>query len=99
MNLQRAAEIQVLLEGITLPATRVQLVHYAAAQDAEAAIELERIPDRTYRSIDEVGEELAPTEPRFPAASLVPHPESGAVPGGEDYLNPSPTPGAIRPDE
>ncbi|HEV7640003.1 MAG TPA: DUF2795 domain-containing protein [Gaiellaceae bacterium] len=99
MNLQRAAEIQVMLEGITLPATRAQLVHYAAAQDAEAAIELERITDRTYRSIDEVGEELAHTEPHLAAASLAPHPESGAPPGGADYVNPSPTPGAIRPDE
>jgi hypothetical protein len=99
MNLQRAAEIQVLLEGITLPATREQLVQYAAQQDAESAVELERIPDRTYQSIDEVGEELAPTKPHLLAAEHLPHPESGAPPGGEDYVNPSPTPGAIRPDE
>jgi hypothetical protein len=99
MNLQRAAEIQVLLEGITLPATREQLVQYAAQQDAESAVELERIPDRSYQSIDEVGEELAPTKPHLLAAEHPPHPESGAPPGGEDYVNPSPTPGAIRPDE
>jgi hypothetical protein len=99
MNLQRAAEIQVLLEGITLPATREQLVQYAAQQDAESAVELERIPDRSYQSIDEVGEELAPTKPHLLAAEHLPHPESGAPPGGEDYVNPSPTPGAIRPDE
>jgi hypothetical protein len=99
MNLQRAAEIQVLLEGITLPATREQLVQYAAQEDAESAVELERIPDRTYQSIDEVGEELAPTRPHLLAAEHLPHPESGAPPGGPDYVNPSPTPGAIRPDE
>jgi hypothetical protein len=99
MNLQRAAEIQVLLEGITLPATREQLVHYAAPQDAEAAVELRRIPDRTYQSIDEVGEELAHTEPHLRAAEHLPHPESGGPPGGEDYVNRLPTPGAIRPDE
>jgi hypothetical protein len=99
MNLQRAAEIQVVLEGVKLPATRAELVHYAALEDAEAAVELERISDREYRSIDEVGEELAPTQPHFPAQSLVPHPESGAPPGEDDYLNPDPTPGAIRPDE
>jgi hypothetical protein len=77
----------------------VQLVHYAAQQDPEAASELERITDRTYQSIDEVGEELAHTAPYLAAASLAPHPESGAPPGSADYVNPSPTPGAIRPDE
>jgi hypothetical protein len=99
MNLQRAAEIQVLLEGVTLPATREQLVHYAAPQDAEAAVELERIPDRTYQSIDEVGETLADTQPHLLGAEHLPHPESGRPAGGVDYINPSPTPGAIRPDE
>ena len=38
MNLQRAAEIQVVLEGVKLPATRDQLVQYAALQDAAAAV-------------------------------------------------------------
>jgi hypothetical protein len=99
MNLQRAAEIQVVLEGITLPATREQLVHYAALQDAEAAVELERIPDSTYRSIDEVGETLAQTQPHVRSAEQQPHPKSSTPPGGEDYVNPSPTTGAIRPDE
>lgn len=99
MNLQRAAEIQVVLEGITLPATREQLVHYAALQDAEAAVELERIPDRKYQSIDEVGEALAHTQPHLLAAEHLSHPWSGRPPGGEDYINPSPTPGAIRHDE
>jgi hypothetical protein len=99
MNLQRAAEIQVLLEGIALPATRDQLVHYASLQDAEAAVELERIADGEYRSIDEVGEELVHTQPDLPAEQPLPHPESGAPPGNADYLNATPTPGALRPDE
>src|SRR5437899_7022200 len=99
MNLQRAAEIQVVLEGITLPATREQLVRYAALQDAEAAVELERVPAREYSSIDEVGEELAHTQPHLPAPNQLPHPESGRPPGGADYVNPDPRPGAIRPDE
>ena len=99
MNLQRAAEIQVVLEGVALPATREQLVHYAALQDAEAAVELERIEDRTYQSIDEVGEQLAHTQPSLPAAQPLPHAESGAPPGKADYVNPDPTPGALRPDE
>jgi hypothetical protein len=99
MNLQRAAEIQVLLEGIALPATRDQLVHYASLQDAEAAVELERIADGEYRSIDEVGEELVHTQPDLPAEQPSPHPESGAPPGNADYVNATPTPGALRPDE
>jgi Protein of unknown function (DUF2795) len=99
MNLQRAAEIQVLLEGIALPATREQLVRYAALQDAAAAVELERIADREYQRIDEVGEELAPTQPDLPEKQHPPHPESGRPPGSEDYLNPEPTPGAIRARE
>jgi hypothetical protein len=99
MNLQRAAEIQVLLEGITLPATREQLVRYAASQDAAAAVELERIADREYHRIDEVGEELVPTQPDLPEKQPLPHPETGRAAGGEDYVNPDPTPGAIRPDE
>ncbi|MDX6474903.1 MAG: hypothetical protein QOH95_414 [Gaiellaceae bacterium] len=99
MNLQRAAEIQVLLEGIALPATRAQLVQYAALQDAEAAVDLERLADREYRSIDEVGEELVHTQPQLPAERPVPHPESGDVPGKADYVNPDPTPGELRPDE
>ena len=99
MNLQRAAEIQVVLEGVKLPATRAELVHYAALQDAEAAVELERISDREYKSIDEVGEELAHTQPYFPAEEPLPREESGAPPGKADYVNPDPTPGELRPDE
>jgi hypothetical protein len=86
MNFQRAAEIQVVLEGIALPATRDELVRYAAQQDAAAAAVLECLPDRTYERLDEVGEELAPTEPvRAPSISA-PRAESGEPPGGEDYV-------------
>jgi uncharacterized protein DUF2795 len=86
MNFQRAAEIQVVLEGIALPATRDELVRYAAQQDAAAAAAIEGLPDRTYERLDEVGEELAPTEPvRTPSVSR-PRAESGEPPGGEEYL-------------
>ena len=63
MNLQRVAEIQVVLEGVKLPATRDELVRYAETQDLQAARELASIRDRTYDRIDDVGEELAPTQP------------------------------------
>jgi hypothetical protein len=98
MNLQRAAEIQVVLEGVALPATREQLVHYAALQDAEAAVDLERISDREYRSIDEVGEELAPTHAVHVSQERLPRAESGEQPGGDDYLRPFPESGRVDPD-
>ena len=98
MNQRRAAEIQVVLEGISLPATRDKLVRYAALHDAEAAVELERIPDREYRRLDEVGEQLAPTEPVHARAEHLPKPESGKPPGGDDYLNPRPESGAVQED-
>jgi hypothetical protein len=98
MNLQRSAEIQVVLEGVKLPATRAELVRYAAAQDSEAAVELERVPDREYGSIDEVGEELTATAPVSAGADRLPKPESGEQPGGDDYLKPFPESGQVRHD-
>ena len=98
MNAQRSAEIQVVLEGIALPASRDELVRYAALQDAEAAVELERISDREYDSIDEVGEELSPTQPVHVPQQRLPKPESGKPPGGDDYLNPFPESGRAHAD-
>jgi hypothetical protein len=96
MDLQRAAEVQVVLEGVSLPATRDELVRYAEGVDRAAARELERIPDREYERLDAVGEELASTGVRRPDAHPLPKPESGRPPGGDDYLNPSPESGAVR---
>jgi hypothetical protein len=98
MNLQRAAEIQVLLEGVKLPATRVELVRYAARENPGAANELAQLPDRRYDHLDEVGEELAPTQPVHVAKERLPRPESGRPPGGDDYLRPFPTSGRVEID-
>jgi hypothetical protein len=99
MNFQRAAEIQVVLEGIALPATRAELVQYAARQDAAAAAELERLPDRQYERLDDIGELLAPTAPVRTASVPVPRAESGDPPGGEDYLEAHPADtGRVRVD-
>jgi hypothetical protein len=98
MNLQRAAEIQVVLEGIKLPATRDELVRYAESEDPQVARELERISDREYERLDDVAEELAPTQPLRAPEQKPPRPESGQVPGGDDYVNPSPESGGVRPD-
>jgi hypothetical protein len=98
MNLQRSAEIQVVLEGVTLPATREELVRYAARFDEDAARELEAIPKREYGRIDEVGDELAATAVVRPTNEQLPQAESGKPPGGDDYLRPFPEPGTVHHD-
>lgn len=97
MNAQRVNEIQALLEGVPLPASRRMLVQYAAAEDQEVAHLLQqRLPDEEFDRIDKVGELLLGTvSPPYPRTPL-PIPESGRPPGGDDYLKPFPTPGAVR---
>jgi hypothetical protein len=97
MTTQRAAELQVLLEGVALPAQKQELVDYARRYDPGAAAQLAALPDREYARLDDVGEELAPTEPQRPSRVPALRPESGKPPGGHDYLDPSPEPGAVRP--
>lgn len=60
MSPQRAAELQVVLEGVALPAKKQELLDYARTQDAAAVSDLQALPDREYSSLDEVGEALAP---------------------------------------
>jgi Protein of unknown function (DUF2795) len=94
-----AAELQVLLEGVPLPAHKRELVEYARSQDDRMADELASLPDREYRSLDEVGEALAPVQPPQPhSEAVVPREESDAPPGGENYVQPHPEPGAVRHD-
>jgi hypothetical protein len=97
MDAQRNAELQVLLEGIPLPATRSALLTYARAQDARAAVLLERLPDGEYDRLDAVGEALgdAPATPEAPAR--LPQPESDKPPGGSAYLEVSEDSGWVRP--
>jgi hypothetical protein len=99
VDFQRAAELQVLLEGIDLPASREQLIAYAAREDGAAAAELERIPPGEYERLDAVGEALRPTSPRSSDGRVLPKPESGLPPGGSEYVNASPESGAVRPPE
>jgi hypothetical protein len=98
MNLQRVAEIQVVLEGVKLPATRDELVRYAEMYDPQAARELTSISDREYERLDDVGEALAPTQPAEANGYKLPRPESGKPPGGDDYLRPFPESGRVRSD-
>jgi Protein of unknown function (DUF2795) len=98
MDFQLAATLQALLEGVPLPAGRARLLDYARAQGAEERelAALRRLPDRAYRSLDEVGEELAPVQPRPAPERKAPHSESGEPPGGEDYLRIPTDTGRVR---
>ncbi len=56
MRFQVAAELQVTLEGVSLPATKDELLAYARREDAAFVRELQSLPEREYESLDEVGE-------------------------------------------
>jgi hypothetical protein len=94
---QRAAELQVVLEGVPLPATKRDLIAYAREQDESAVADLQRLPDRAYTSLDEVGEALVPVQPGRLRPVPPPRDESGQPPGGDAYLDPQAEPGAVRP--
>ena len=99
MSFARAAELQVVLEGVPLPASKQELVAYAERQDGGAAQHLRSLPEREYRSLDEVGEALAPVQPQRDQPDVkVPHEESDLPPGGDAYTDPNPAPGAVRHD-
>jgi hypothetical protein len=99
-RIRQAAELQALLEGVPLPAPRARLVEYARREDAVAARALETIPDRLYRSLDEVGDALAPVQPaRRSSKAETPREESGAPPGRDAYLDADARPGAVRDDD
>ncbi|HEY0416508.1 MAG TPA: DUF2795 domain-containing protein [Gaiellaceae bacterium] len=99
MNAQRAAEIQAVLEGVPLPATRDQLIAYARAEDPAIVRDLEGLPDEEFDRLDAVGD-LLTLEPAAPKpGGSPPRPESGKPPGGDDYLEPFPSDtGLVRHD-
>jgi Protein of unknown function (DUF2795) len=95
---QRAAELQVVLEGVPLPAKKRELIEYARAQDESAGADLQGLADREYTSLDEVGEALAPVQPAWlEPVPQRPRDESGQPPGGDAYLDPDAEPGGVRP--
>jgi len=98
MGFQLAGALQELLEGVPLPAGRERLIEYARAQGAgEPELEaLRRLPDQQYRSLDAVGEELAPVQPRPAPERKQPRAESGKPPGGEDYTRIPTDTGRVR---
>lgn len=92
------AELQVLLEGVPLPSERSSLVKYALGEGATGVQVglLQRLPERSFETIDEVAEELVSVQPRFEHEDRQPREESGAPPGGDEYTNPRPESGAVR---
>ena len=97
MSTREVAELQVLLEGVPLPAGKQELMEYARREDGALVRLLERLPDRDYRSLDEVGEELFRVQPERPQADPAePRPESGLPPGGDAYTDASAEPGSVR---
>jgi Protein of unknown function (DUF2795) len=96
---QRAAEIQVALEGVKLPASRDELIRYMQTQEPSLVAELQALlPKRTYEALDDVGEALAPVQPAQYTEERLPKAESGEPPGGGDYVNRSPRSGGVRDD-
>jgi hypothetical protein len=99
VELATVAELQVLLEGIALPAERSELLGYAARERATPTQigVLRRLPEWQFETIDEVAETLLPVQPpRDDEAPRRPREESGAPPGGEAYTQPHPESGAVR---
>jgi hypothetical protein len=93
------SQVEAVLVGITLPATRDALVAYARAQPGgeRAATRLAQIPDREYRAIQEAGEELEPVQPEHEPTPRIEQPrvESGAPPGGPGYVGEPTTPANV----
>jgi hypothetical protein len=97
MTTQEVAELQVLLEGVPLPASKQELLAHALREHGgDLTRLLERLPDREYGSLDEVGEELLPVQPEWPQRTPEPREESGSPPGGEAYTDASAEPGRVR---
>src|SRR5690349_14131175 len=94
-----AAELQVLLEGVPLPARKPQLLAYAREHDADERMlnVLRGLPEREYAYLDEVGETVARVQPeRKREQPQPPREESDAVPGGEDYTRVPTDTGRVR---
>jgi hypothetical protein len=98
MTTREVAELQVLLEGVSLPASKQELLAHAVRErGGDLTRLLERLPDRRYESLDEVGETLLPVQPEWPQRQAdAPRAESGSPPGAEAYTDASAEPGRVR---
>ena len=94
------ATLQAVLEGVPLPAAKHELMEYARTQNASAPLHLfDRLPEREFATLDEVGEALFPTQPPSGKAQAeIPHAESGQPPGGDAYTEIDPDTGRVQSD-
>ena len=98
MDPSAAADLEAVLAGVPLPATKDALLEYAVQRHAEPALisALRSLPERTFESLDAVAEEAAQVRPDRRGGSPEPREESGAPPGGDDYTHAAPESGAVR---
>ena len=101
MDTAATAQLKTLLVGVPLPAQKSDLLEYAVQQHAEPSLlaALQSLSDeREYESLDAVAEDLLHVQPaRVDPVPREPKEESGEPPGGEDYTELDPEPGAVRP--
>jgi hypothetical protein len=93
------AELQAMLEGVPLPADKQALIRHAREQEAtpDELAALEKLPEREYDSLDDVGETLQPVQPVSAAKDAEqPRVESDLPPGGDAYTDASEEPGWVR---
>jgi Protein of unknown function (DUF2795) len=80
--------LEGLLEDLTFPAGRREIVDHVAESEPHDAVRqtLTALPDRTYASAAEVGHALDPVQPpSVVEPPRAPKPESGAPPGHGHY--------------
>lgn len=100
MDSATAAELKTVLVGVTLPATRSDLLEYAVQQRAEPQL-LDGLrtlsAERQYSSLDAVVEELLQVQPdRSKPVPHEPKEQAGTPPGGDDYTAKHLESGAVR---
>lgn len=93
------AQLEAVLVGVTLPADKRELVEYARRQSPDApeatALVEERVPDGTYATLQDVGEQVEPRQPPPDRARPpLPRPES-RPPGGLAYVGESQEPANV----
>ena len=67
MTIREAADLEFLLQGVPLPAGRLELADYARGRDHAGLARLfTRLPEREYETLNEVAMELVLQSPRFP---------------------------------
>lgn len=100
MDYPAAAELKTALVGVSLPATKPDLLAYAVEQRVEPTLldALRTLREgHEYIALDEVVEELVHVQPsRERPVPHKPKEESGKPPGGDSYTELHPQPGAVR---